>query len=340
MPNETKSAADLEREVAEQRDRLEARIVEIKDKLSPGQLLDEALSYTKHGGAHLASNLGSQISANPLPVALVGIGLAWLISSTAGANHQQADVTVDLTGEDNYYPYARLNGGGLKRVSHAADEAGEWWSEFESSSGDRYTARSSEYGERAGHFTDSAGKNFSGFIDEAGNRVRDFQDEAGNALAQARSWADHNWRDLRNNVSGGVSGIGGTVRDAFGNVTAGTRFVGGSMQQQSEQLTRQVIGLFDQQPLIGGALAFAIGAAVGAALPHTAQEDEMLGAQADKLRSKAVKQAGKIYEKGKEKASELYEEATDQAGTIYSDVKDKVADIGNGASGQSSISRH
>ena len=83
-----------------------------------------------------------------------------------------------------------------------------------------------------------------------------------------------------------------------------------------------------------------LGAAVGAALPHTAQEDELLGEQADKLRGKAAKQAGKLYEQGKEKAAELYEDASAQAGEIYGDVKDKVADITNGQGGTPSMSRH
>jgi hypothetical protein len=342
MTYDNKTSADLEREVAEQRNRVEARIGEIKDRLSPGQLLDEALSYTKHGGAHFASNLGSQISANPLPAALVGVGLAWLISSTASGNSSHhASAPVDRGyDDDGYYPYARLSGGGLKRVSHSADDAGQWWSEFETSAGQRYKAMSNEIGERAGHFTDEAGKKFSGFVDDAGNRVRDFQDEAGNALEQARGWADHNWRGLKHNLGGGIAGVGSAARGAVDNVMSGTRHLGGSVQQQSDQLSRQIVSLFDQQPLIAGALAFAIGAAAGAALPHTAQEDQLLGEQADKLRGKAVKQAGKLYEQGKEKASELYDDATAQAGEIYGDVKEKVADITNGQGGTTSMSRH
>ena len=337
MTYDTKSSADLEREVTEQRSRVEARIGEIKDKLSPGQLLDEALSYTKHGGAHFASNLGGQISANPLPAALVGIGLAWLISSTATGQHQAASASGDVTHDDHSYPYARVPGG-LRRVSHTADDAGQWWSEFESSTGQRYKAKSKETGERAGHFADEAGKIFGGFIDDAGNRVHDFQDEAGNMLTQARGWADHNWRDLQHSISSGLAGVGSAVKGAASSVTSGTRQMGGSVQQQSDQLSRQIVSLFDQQPLVAGALAFAVGAAVGAALPHTAQEDQLLGEQADKLRGKAVKTAGKLYEDGKEKASELYDDASAEAGKIYGDVKDKVADIANG--GASSISRH
>jgi hypothetical protein len=342
MTYDNKSAADLEREVAEQRNRVEARIGEIKDRLSPGQLLDEALSYTKHGGAHFASNLGSQISANPLPAALVGVGLAWLISSTmSGNNGHHASAPADRSfDDDGYYPYARVSNGGLKRVSHTADEAGQWWSEFETGAGERYKAMSNEAGHRMGHFTDAAGKKFSGFIDDAGNRVRDFQDEAGNVLEQARGWTDHNWRGLKHNVSDGIAGATSAARGAVDNVMSGTRHLGGSVQQQSDQLSRQIVNLFDQQPLVAGALAFAVGAAVGAALPHTAQEDELLGEQADKLRGKAAKQAGKLYEQGKEKAAELYEDASAQAGEIYGDVKDKVADITNGQGGTPSMSRH
>jgi hypothetical protein len=338
MTYESKSSADLEREVTEQRSRVEARIGEIKDKLSPGQLLDEALSYTKHGGAHFASNLGGQISAHPLPAALVGIGLVWLISSTATGQSHTVSAAADFTPDDHSYPYARVSGG-LKRVSHAADDTGQWWSEFESSTGQRYKARSNELGERAGHFTDEAGKVFGGFIDDAGNRVRDFQDEAGNMLTRARGWADHNWRDLQHSVSSGLAGAGSAVKGAAARMTSGTHHLGGSLQQQSDQLSRQIVSLFHQQPLVAGALAFAVGAAVGAALPHTDQEDQLLGDRADKLRGKAVKTAGKLYEDGKEKAAELYDDASAEAGKIYADVKDKVADMANGQ-GTTGISRH
>ena len=343
MTYDNKSAAELEREVAEQRNRVESRIGEIKDRLSPGQLLDEALSYTKHGGAHFASNLSNQIAGNPLPAALVGVGLAWLISSTASGNgHTQhsAPLTDHTYDEDANYPYARVSSGGLKRVKHGADEAGQWWSEFETSTGQRFKAKSNELGERAGHFADETGKMFSGFIDETGNRIRDFQDEAGNALSQARGWTDHNWRALQHNIASGVAGVSSAARDAMHNVRSGTRHLGGSVQHQSDVLSRQIVNLFDQQPLVAGALAFAVGAAVGAALPRTAQEDELLGEQADKLRGEAMKQAGKLYEQGKEKASEIYEEASTEAGKIYGEVKDKVANITDGQGGATSMSRH
>src|SRR3569833_2502419 len=119
----SKSSAQLERELDEQRTRIDARMGEIRERLSPGQLLDEALSYSKHGGAHFAANLGQQVSANPLPAALVGIGLAWLIASNA-SNGTGRPAPLARAFDDDGYPYARVSSGGLKRTSHRADDAG------------------------------------------------------------------------------------------------------------------------------------------------------------------------------------------------------------------------
>jgi len=341
MTQDSKSSAELEREVQQQRSRVEQRIGEIKDRLSPGQLLDEALSYTKHGGANFASNFGQQVSANPIPATLIGIGVAWLMSSNINGNAQAATSAADH-GEYGDYPYASITGGGIRRISHKADEAGQWWSEFETGAGRRYKAKSNSLGERAGHFTDEAGKMFSGFIDDAGNRVREFQDEAGNRLGDARGWANHSWRDVQQSIGDGLNSVGTAAKQAMSGVTSGSRQLGGTVQTQTDQLTRQIANLFDQQPLIAGALAFAAGAALGAALPHTDQEDQLVGKHGDKLRKQAGSAAGKLYEEGKGRVGEMYDEASGKAGEIYDDAKERVAEIGRpaGGVGVTSNSRH
>jgi hypothetical protein len=336
MPNTngTKTSAELEREVDAQRDRVGQRIEEIRQRLSPGQLLDEALAYTKDGGSHFASNLGQQIQANPMPAAIAAIGLGWLMISGARGGAVPADATPRY--DDASYPYARAGSGGLRRVSHAADDSGEWWSEFETTSGDRYRARSNEFGERAGHFTDKAGKMFSGFIDDTGNRVRDFRDEAGNALKGTTDWASHSWHDVQEGAAWGVRAAGSAVRSAGAGLVSGGRQLGGTVQNQSDALARQIGSLFDNQPLIAGALAFAAGAALGATLPHTAQEDELIGDQADEVRRKVGRAAGDLYDKGKETVAELYEKGKDGAAELletagetaddlYDDVKNRVS---------------
>ena len=324
-----KSSAELELEVEAQRNRVEARIGEIKDRLSPGQLVDELLSYTKYGGAHFASNFGQQVSANPIPAALVGVGLAWLISSNmngGGATHASAPVR-----DEPYHPYARVSGGGLRRVKHSADEAGQWWSEFESDTGSKFKAKSTELGERAGHFADETGKVFSGFIDETGNRVTQFKDDAGNLLDNATDWASHTWRGTQRRISEGLNNATQSAKEMGAGLASQGKQFGGTVQNQTEQMTRQIANLFDSQPLIAGALAFAAGAALGATLPHTAQEDQLVGKAGDQLRKKAGAVAGDLYEQGKEKAADLYDEASDKAGQLYGEAKDKLGDLAAGA---------
>ena len=323
MDNARKSAAELDRETQQQRERIEARIGEIKQRLSPGQLMDELLSYTKDGGNRLVSNFGAQVSANPIPAALVGIGLAWLMASSGNAQPQP--VTRDWRDYEDDYPYARLSSGGLRRTSHMADAAGQWWREFQSDSGTRFRAASDSLGRRAGHFTDEAGKKFAGFIDDAGNRVRQFQDESGNMLDDTMNWARHSWQDTQRNVGQQLRSAGDAVSSAVDGARANASNVGGAVQSQADQLTRQITTLFDQQPLVAGALAFAAGAALGATLPSTPQEDAIVGKQADEVKRQAGDAAGKAYAEGKRQVAQAYDEVAGKASEAYSDAKDRLS---------------
>lgn len=320
------TSAELEREVAAQRLKVESRIDELKDRLSPGQLLDEALHYAKDGGGAFASNLGQTVANNPLPATLLGVSLAWLMAGQNKAAATPSTSTSHLREPD--YPYARISSPQVRRVGHRADEHGQWWSEFEAGEGQRYKAKSNDKGDRLGHFADDTGKLFSGFIDDAGHRISRFQDESGNALHEAAGWASHTWRDIRHGVQDGLSGAADSVSHAADGMAHSARDMGRAMQKSSDQLTRQIGSLFEQQPLVAGALAFAAGAALGAALPHTREEDRLVGKASDDLRREAGHMASDAYQKGREKVGEAYEELTETAGEAYAGAKERVAQLG------------
>jgi ElaB/YqjD/DUF883 family membrane-anchored ribosome-binding protein len=74
------SSEQLEREAEATRARIAATLTELRARISPGQMLDEAIDYARDGnGADLVRNLGRQAADNPMPVALLGAGLAWLM---------------------------------------------------------------------------------------------------------------------------------------------------------------------------------------------------------------------------------------------------------------------
>jgi Protein of unknown function (DUF3618) len=80
----------IEQDLEQTRARLDATIGALQQKLSPGQLLDQALAYLKEsGGAEFGRNLKLDVQTHPMPVALIGIGLTWLMmsGSTRASSH-------------------------------------------------------------------------------------------------------------------------------------------------------------------------------------------------------------------------------------------------------------
>lgn len=81
----------IERDLEATRARLDATIGALQQKLSPGQLLDQSLAYLKDsGGGEFAGNLKHNVQANPMPVALIGVGLAWLMMGGNGQKQPPA----------------------------------------------------------------------------------------------------------------------------------------------------------------------------------------------------------------------------------------------------------
>ncbi|MET3900405.1 ElaB/YqjD/DUF883 family membrane-anchored ribosome-binding protein [Devosia sp. UYZn731] len=319
--NEHKTAAELEREIQAQRSQVESRIDEIQERLSPGQLVDELLSYGKnHGGGDFVANLGRSATSNPLPIALVGIGLAWLMAkpgsdakTSIGKGDQAWNDSINArrgynarSDYDDTYPVTTINGSSLQRLGRVSDH-GHSYSEFADDAGKKFRALTDETGKRAGHFVDEAGNTFSGFTDSAGEQVKNFRDEAGNLLDEATGWAAHNWQKVQEKLHDARDAVG-SGRDQAG--------------LQADQLTQTVLTQFRDQPLVGGALAFAIGAALGSALPHTPQEDALMGEAADAVKAKAGTQAADLYAQGKEQVADLYDKASEKAGDLYHEAKD------------------
>src|SRR5689334_14308684 len=76
-----KHDAELKHDVDDERARVDATLDEIQRRLSPGQLIDEVLRHGRGAGTDFVANLGRTLAANPVPTALVGIGLLWLLMS-------------------------------------------------------------------------------------------------------------------------------------------------------------------------------------------------------------------------------------------------------------------
>lgn len=100
---------------------------------------------------------------------------------------------------------------------------------------------------------------------------------------------------LRDDVASGLSSRGADLkRQAADTYDSATSQAGDAMQTLSRYLPHdrsevksKLSHLLDEQPLILGAIGLAVGAAIGAALPMTQTEDNLMGSTAHRLRDTA-----------------------------------------------------
>jgi Protein of unknown function (DUF3618) len=102
-----KTSQDIEREVESARDDLDRTVDALKEKMSPGQLIDEISRSFKGGGAgEMMDNLGAQVRDNPMALAMIGAGMAWLMmgksgpktTAVAASAYQGAPAAEDVSG--------------------------------------------------------------------------------------------------------------------------------------------------------------------------------------------------------------------------------------------------
>lgn len=79
----TKSSAELELEVEDARGRIDRTVEALKDKMQPRELFDEATRMMGGASNKVLTTAVDQLRENPVPMALIGLGVAWMAISQA-----------------------------------------------------------------------------------------------------------------------------------------------------------------------------------------------------------------------------------------------------------------
>lgn len=106
------SIQDIEREIDRDRSHFSETLSALESKLSPGQIVDQALGYAKRNGGDFSDNLVRTVTSNPIPTIITGIGMAWMAlnQNSSTAAHQ--------------YGHSSSNGSGLSdKLSDAKGKA-------------------------------------------------------------------------------------------------------------------------------------------------------------------------------------------------------------------------
>jgi hypothetical protein len=149
----TKTAADVEREVEASRGNLDRTVDALRGKMTPGQIFDEASRAMGGAGQQVMTKFVEQAKENPMPLAVMGLGLAWLMTTSGKPRHtapQGYRNPVDLVSSPGDVAgrvhaagetVSDLVAGAREKVSGAASSV----TEFGRSAADR----AGDYGERA-----------------------------------------------------------------------------------------------------------------------------------------------------------------------------------------------
>ncbi len=94
----TKTSAEIEREVEETRGRIDQTVEALKDKMQPKEMFDEATKMMSGASNKVLTTAVEQLRENPIPIALIGLGVAWL---AIGQTRRSSDTSYRGAG---YYP--------------------------------------------------------------------------------------------------------------------------------------------------------------------------------------------------------------------------------------------
>ncbi|WP_306257620.1 DUF3618 domain-containing protein [Pararhizobium sp. IMCC21322] len=341
MTDTTRTPKEIEREIEEQRSDLSSNLEDLQDKFSIDTVVHQIADQFREHGGDMGRSISEQVKANPIPLALTGIGLAWMMfgnsQKTVSDNRASSH---DYAGTDVVAPPARLNQRHPQSPPPAyrsSAHQGPSWSHDnanEPSTSDRFS-------DTVATTKDQMSKQAAAVKNEvssAASSVSDATSAAGDKMADVASSA-------KSKLDAGVDAAKRGVSSAGNRIAEGTEALSDEGRQRVIAARRKAIefrhqtarsvnqgadaaaDFYDRQPLVIGALALAVGAALGGALPRTKTEDNLMGAQSDDL----INEAERIFEEEKSKVMSVAQTVTDEAKDIASATK---ADLDSGAPGQ------
>ena len=272
-------AARLERETEQTRAELETTLDELRSRITPGQMVDQLMERARDGNAGaFVRNFGQQVAANPIPVAVIGVGLAWLMMANKQPQ-QQASSRGDRARSGGY-------GGTAEYVTgeHVADAGYAGEAEYSDADypGGNGRARLELRGDPSGRFSDMA--------HNAAERLGESAQAAGDA---AHGVADQ----TRAKLGQAASSVKGSLQHSAASAGETAKRAAAALQHSASEagmMTRRLVGFCKEQPLILAGLGLALGAALGAAFPATRTEDELVGDASDDVKRRAASLADRV----------------------------------------------
>jgi hypothetical protein len=300
-------AEQLEREAEQTRTRIANTLDELRACVTPGHVLDQLADRVSDGAtAAFTRNLKNQTVNNPLPVMLIGAGLAWLMlgprrTSSGGLMRNTADNLADAA--SGAADSVRSTTDAASRT--ASGKSAEW-SDQASRLSKEAAANLSSAAERARQAAADAG---SSARDAAGSLATSAQQATADTADAVRDTASSMADQMQRRTSEGYDAVAEEVRRTASTLSESTKAAG----QRTLQTGSAFVDLCRGQPLVLAGLGIAAGAMIGALMPSTEAEDRLMGETSDRLKDRAKDLAADQYEGAKEAGERAFDTAQEEA---------------------------
>jgi hypothetical protein len=265
MTNDTRTADQIETEIAHERARMTDSINDLQEKFSVESIVRDVGDVFRGSngeiGGDLRRSIVDTIGRNPTATALTAVGLMWMfLGPVGGSDHRNDRSDRNREASDRNRKY-----GAFANRSRSDDDY--FWR-----GADNHAANRSSSDEASGGIGGAARSGTgatAGTVSEVADGLRERAHDLKDRLA-------HGTEDFSAEAKARVIAARQAAHDARISAEA-------TMQRGG----RAAASIFEDQPLVVGALALAVGAAIGSVLPHSRIEDDKLGASSDQLFAEA-----------------------------------------------------
>jgi ElaB/YqjD/DUF883 family membrane-anchored ribosome-binding protein len=302
---------EIRREIERKRADMSKTVTALEARLNPQTLKQQATDTIRENTVgrveDFADNAGrtvkgtgadvfDTIKKNPLPAALAAVGLGWLFMESRNQSSRPNRRYAGGRYSDRYP-------GGYSAGYRGPRYADEYGDEYDYRYGTRYQQGEPNWQGQSGRPPMQRVREATGSMqDKAGDVAGNVQDKASQVVSNVQDTAGQ----VASNVQDTAGQVVSNVQDTAGQVAS-------QAQQQAYRVKSRFEDLLDQNPLVIGLAAAALGAALGFSIPPTPQENQLMGSARDNLMDKMQDKAQDTAQKVQQVAQKTTEVAKDTA---------------------------
>ncbi len=356
----------IEDEIERTRADMGEKIDKISERVSPEQLKYQAKEtvndvltesantisdYVRTNRQEIVSSFGDTVKRNPIPTALIGVGIAWLAVETFRTPEYESDRYVNRRERDYRYGYSPYAVRGVPGAvyddeysdGHSVsedlrDKASSGWD----SATDAAQHQAERIGEQVRNKTDETGREIRSSVEEAGQQAAEGARQAGDKVSDMAASANQQVQQVGEQINNYAHQVGEQigsqaqqVGDAVGRQISDVQDQTSQLsaryqreaQQQIRNAGRQMERSLEENPLVYSALALGAGLAIGLLLPQTRVENRIMGETSDQV----MESAQTVAQESARRAQRVVEDVKPELEQTAQRVADDLADAGRQA---------